>query len=65
METVLEARGLVKDYQRARAVDGVDLVVHEGERVGLLGPERCRQDHDAAHAARGRRARRGDGRHLR
>ncbi|MGZ6995177.1 MAG: ABC transporter ATP-binding protein, partial [Acidimicrobiia bacterium] len=23
---------------RARAVDGVDLVVHEGERVGLLGP---------------------------
>ncbi|MGZ4736445.1 MAG: ABC transporter ATP-binding protein [Acidimicrobiia bacterium] len=38
METVLEARGLVKDYKRARAVDGVDLVVHEGERVGLLGP---------------------------
>ena len=38
METVLEARGLVKDYKRARAVDGVDLVVREGERVGLLGP---------------------------
>jgi ABC-2 type transport system ATP-binding protein len=38
MRTVLEARGLVKDYSRARAVDGVDLVVHEGERVGLLGP---------------------------
>jgi ABC-2 type transport system ATP-binding protein len=38
METVLEARGLVKDYKRARAVDGVDLVVHERERVGLLGP---------------------------
>ena len=38
MATVLEARGLVKDYSRARAVDGVDLVVHEGERVGLLGP---------------------------
>ncbi|MGZ4689670.1 MAG: ABC transporter ATP-binding protein [Acidimicrobiia bacterium] len=37
-EVVLEARGLVKDYKRARAVDGVDLVVHEGERVGLLGP---------------------------
>ena len=35
---VLEARGLVKDYRRARAVDGVDLVVHAGERVGLLGP---------------------------
>ncbi len=35
---VLEARGLVKDYRRDRAVDGVDLVVHEGERVALLGP---------------------------
>jgi ABC-2 type transport system ATP-binding protein len=38
METVLEARGLVKDYSRARAVDGVDIVIQEGERVGLLGP---------------------------
>ncbi len=38
METVLEAKGLVKDYRRARAVDGVDLSVREGERVGLLGP---------------------------
>ena len=38
METVLEARGLVKDYRRSRAVDGVDLSVREGERVGLLGP---------------------------
>jgi ABC-2 type transport system ATP-binding protein len=38
VETVLEARGLVKDYRRARAVDGVDLTVHVGERVGLLGP---------------------------
>ncbi len=38
MVTVLEARGLVKDYSRARAVDGVDLLVRQGERVGLLGP---------------------------
>lgn len=38
MEVVLEAVGLVKDYRRARAVDGVDLVVHAGERVALLGP---------------------------
>src|SRR5438874_13310812 len=37
-EVVLEARGLVKDYRRDRAVDGVDLVVHAGERVALLGP---------------------------
>ena len=38
MDVVLEARGLVKDYRRARAVDGVDLEVHAGERVALLGP---------------------------
>jgi ABC-2 type transport system ATP-binding protein len=37
-EVVLEARGLVKDYRRTRAVDGVDLVVHAGDRVALLGP---------------------------
>src|SRR5207248_3119891 len=37
-DVVLDARGLVKDYKRARAVDGVDLLVHAGERVGLLGP---------------------------
>src|SRR5262249_9048850 len=37
-EVVLQARGRVKDYRRARAVDGVDIVVHAGERVGLLGP---------------------------
>jgi ABC-2 type transport system ATP-binding protein len=35
---VLSARGLVKDYRRDRAVDGVNIVVHEGERVALLGP---------------------------
>ena len=38
MELVLEARGLVKDYRRARAVDGLDLLVRAGERVALLGP---------------------------
>ena len=37
-DVVLDARGLVKDYRRARAVDGVDLLVRAGERVGLLGP---------------------------
>ncbi len=37
-EAVLCARGLVKVYKRVRAVDGVDLTVHPGERVGLLGP---------------------------
>ncbi len=34
----LSARDLVKNYRRGRAVDGVDVLVREGERVGLLGP---------------------------
>ncbi len=37
-EPVLDARGLVKDYRRTRAVDGIDVVVGAGERVALLGP---------------------------
>jgi ABC-2 type transport system ATP-binding protein len=37
-DVVLRARGLVKDYRRTRAVDGVDLDVAVGERVALLGP---------------------------
>src|SRR3954452_4383551 len=35
---VLRARGLVKQYKRVRAVDGIDLTVAAGERVALLGP---------------------------
>ena len=35
---VLQARGLVKEFERTRAVDGVDLDVGAGERVALLGP---------------------------
>jgi len=34
----LRARGLVKQFKRVRAVDGVDLEVGAGERVALLGP---------------------------
>jgi ABC-2 type transport system ATP-binding protein len=37
-EAVLEATGLVKSFGPVRAVDGVDLSVHAGERLGLLGP---------------------------
>jgi ABC-2 type transport system ATP-binding protein len=35
---VLEARGLVKTFEKVRAVDGVDLTIGAGERVALLGP---------------------------
>jgi ABC-2 type transport system ATP-binding protein len=38
LSSALHALGLVKDYRRGRAVDGVDLTVGPGERVGLLGP---------------------------
>ncbi len=35
---VIEARGLVKHYPNVKAVDGVDLIVEEGEFFGVLGP---------------------------
>ncbi len=38
MEVVLQAHQLVKRYKDTLAVDGVDLSVRAGERVGLLGP---------------------------
>ncbi len=38
MQPVLVARGLVKSYKTARAVDGIDLEIQPGERLGLLGP---------------------------
>ena len=34
----VSARGLIKSYETARAVDGVDLRVDEGQVRGLLGP---------------------------
>jgi peptide/nickel transport system ATP-binding protein len=38
---LLELRDLKVDYGRARAVDGVDLTVHEGEILGLAGESGC------------------------
>jgi peptide/nickel transport system ATP-binding protein len=44
-KTLLELRQLVVEYGRgprsARAVDGVDLAIHEGEIVGLAGESGC------------------------
>jgi ABC-2 type transport system ATP-binding protein len=37
-DVVVRTRGLVKDYGRVRALDGVDLDVHCGEIYGFLGP---------------------------
>ena len=36
--TAIEASGLVRDFGAKRAVDGVDLLVHQGEIFGFLGP---------------------------
>jgi ABC-2 type transport system ATP-binding protein len=38
VEDLLVARGLHKAYKNEIAVDGIDLTVTAGERVGLLGP---------------------------
>ena len=35
---LLEARGLAKRFGGVRALDGVDLDIHEGEIFGLIGP---------------------------
>jgi ABC-2 type transport system ATP-binding protein len=34
----IEARGLIKSYGGVTAVDGLDLLIEEGDVVGLLGP---------------------------
>ncbi|WP_420624627.1 ATP-binding cassette domain-containing protein [Candidatus Poriferisodalis sp.] len=36
--TAVEAHGLVRDFGSVRAVDGVDLLVRQGEIFGFLGP---------------------------
>ena len=60
MNGIVQATGLVKRYDRTLAVAGLDLDVAEGEIFGLVGPERRRQDDDAADprdAARAQRRR--------
>ncbi len=50
MTAVLEADGLRAGYGNVEIVRDLDLHVDAGEVVALLGPERCRQDHDALDA---------------
>jgi ABC-type multidrug transport system ATPase subunit len=38
MNTVIEARGLVKSFGQTRALAGVDLEVRRGQVFALLGP---------------------------
>ncbi|APZ43942.1 ABC transporter ATP-binding protein [Acidihalobacter ferrooxydans] len=38
MDTLLAARGLLKDYGKVQAVRGIDLAVASGACLGLLGP---------------------------
>ncbi len=61
----LEAEGLHTYYGKSHILHGVGLEVREGEIVTLLGPQRRRQDDDAAqpHGADARA--RGRGAHLR
>jgi ABC-2 type transport system ATP-binding protein len=37
-DLVIDARGLVKQYGEAKAVNGIDLAIKKGEIFGLLGP---------------------------
>jgi branched-chain amino acid transport system ATP-binding protein len=37
-ETLLDVRGITKKFGGFTALDGIDLVVRPGERIGLIGP---------------------------
>ena len=55
----MRASGLVKRFGERRAVDRVDVDLAAGECLAVLGPERGRQEHAAAHARHAAAARRG------
>ena len=38
MQTLIEARGLVKQYGRRKVVNGLDLTIHQGEILAIIGP---------------------------
>ena len=60
-ELMIQAEGLTKSYGETQALAGVSFGVPAGTILGLLGPERRRQDDgraDPDHAGRARRRRR-------
>lgn len=40
MNNVIEVKNLVKQYKELKAIDNLSFEVHEGEILGLLGPNR-------------------------
>ncbi len=42
---LLATRALTKTFGGLRAVDALDLHLEEGEILGVIGPQRRRQDH--------------------
>lgn len=40
MNNVIEVKNLVKQYKELKAIDDLSFEVHEGEILGLLGPNR-------------------------
>ena len=40
MDYMVEVKNLVKQYKELKAIDHLSFEVYEGERLGLLGPNR-------------------------
>lgn len=40
MKDIIEVKNLVKQYKELKAIDDLSFEVHEGEILGLLGPNR-------------------------
>lgn len=45
-----EKKGRKTVKTKIRAVDGISFTAHDGEALGILGPQRRRKDHPPAHA---------------
>ena len=45
LENVLEVKDLTKEYKKIKAIDDLSFSVHQGEIIGLLGPNGSRKDY--------------------